>query len=214
MSQAGVDSWVLRLGPLGCPSLLAEPKGKPRNPVWGGPGQGRKKGGKRRQVGVGAFLLPFGFLCKGLRTGIWGTLQGMKSTASCPGGSRFPKDDQNVHRARHILIRGKVCFFFAGVAEGAHGLQEEELVGYGSKSNHQELDRRFFGPCFHLPGTHFRYLFLTHARLFCLFAKIALFWVWLKIQQEGQTAGMFPLIRVPFWYRFVEPQPFSNRGYV
>ena len=36
-------------------------------------------------------------------------------------------------------------------------------------------------------------------------------WAWLKIQRsEGQAAGfgsMFPLARVPFWYRFCEPQP-------
>ena len=35
-------------------------------------------------------------------------------------------------------------------------------------------------------------------------------WVRLKIKQEGLRRfwSMFPLIRVPFWYRFFEPQPF------
>ena len=34
-------------------------------------------------------------------------------------------------------------------------------------------------------------------------------WVWLKIKQEGlrRCWSMFPLTRVPFWYRFFEPQP-------
>ena len=34
-------------------------------------------------------------------------------------------------------------------------------------------------------------------------------WVWLKIKQEGLRRfwSMFPLNRVPFWYRFLEPQP-------
>ena len=34
-------------------------------------------------------------------------------------------------------------------------------------------------------------------------------WVWLKIKQQGLRRfwAMFPLIRVPFWYRFFEPQP-------
>ena len=33
--------------------------------------------------------------------------------------------------------------------------------------------------------------------------------VWLKIKQEGlrRFGSMFPLARVPFWYRFFEPQP-------
>ena len=35
-------------------------------------------------------------------------------------------------------------------------------------------------------------------------------WVWLKIKQEGVRRfwSMFPLTRVPFWYRFFEPQPY------
>ena len=34
-------------------------------------------------------------------------------------------------------------------------------------------------------------------------------WVWLKIKQEGLRRfwSMCPLTRVPFWYRFFEPQP-------
>ena len=34
-------------------------------------------------------------------------------------------------------------------------------------------------------------------------------WLWLKIKQEGLRGlwSMFPLTRVPFWYRFFEPQP-------
>ena len=34
-------------------------------------------------------------------------------------------------------------------------------------------------------------------------------WVWLKIKQEGLRRfwSMFPLARVAFWCRFVEPQP-------
>ena len=34
-------------------------------------------------------------------------------------------------------------------------------------------------------------------------------WVWLKIKQEGLRRfwSMFPLTRVPCWYRFFEPQP-------
>ena len=34
-------------------------------------------------------------------------------------------------------------------------------------------------------------------------------WVWLKIEQEGlrKLWSMFPLTRVPVWYRFFEPQP-------
>ena len=33
--------------------------------------------------------------------------------------------------------------------------------------------------------------------------------LWLKIKQEGlrRCWSMFPLTRVPFWYRFLEPQP-------
>ena len=36
-------------------------------------------------------------------------------------------------------------------------------------------------------------------------------WVWLKIKQEGLrwSWSMFPLTRVPFWYRFFEPQPYQ-----
>ena len=37
-------------------------------------------------------------------------------------------------------------------------------------------------------------------------------WVWLKIKQEGlrRLWSMFPLTRVPFWYRFFEPQPHGD----
>ena len=37
-------------------------------------------------------------------------------------------------------------------------------------------------------------------------------WVWLKIKQEGlrRLWSMFPLTRVPFWYRFFSPQPNVN----
>ena len=33
--------------------------------------------------------------------------------------------------------------------------------------------------------------------------------VWLKIKQDGLRRfwSMFPLTRVPFWYRLFEPQP-------
>ena len=38
-------------------------------------------------------------------------------------------------------------------------------------------------------------------------------WVWLKIKQEGLRRfwSMFPLTRVPFWYRFFEPQLFRKK---
>ena len=37
-------------------------------------------------------------------------------------------------------------------------------------------------------------------------------WVWLKIKHEWlrRCWSMFPLTRVPFWYRFFEPQPFGD----
>ena len=39
-------------------------------------------------------------------------------------------------------------------------------------------------------------------------------WVWLKMfNRRGKPPGlatMFPLTRVPFWYRFFEPQPFGE----
>ena len=37
-------------------------------------------------------------------------------------------------------------------------------------------------------------------------------WVWLKMKQEGLRRfwSMFPLTRVPFWYRFFEPQPHAK----
>ena len=44
--------------------------------------------------------------------------------------------------------------------------KERPPHGYGSKLNHQELDRSNFGPCFHLPCFHFGYRFLTHSQLF------------------------------------------------
>ena len=39
-------------------------------------------------------------------------------------------------------------------------------------------------------------------------------WVWLKIDQEGLRGfwSMFPLTRVPFWYRFFEPHPHPGVG--
>ena len=35
-------------------------------------------------------------------------------------------------------------------------------------------------------------------------------WPWLKVKQEGLRGfwSMFPLAKVPFWYRFFEPQPY------
>ena len=37
---------------------------------------------------------------------------------------------------------------------------------YGSKLSHQELDRRFECPSFHLPGFHFEYIFFwTHSQM-------------------------------------------------
>ena len=40
----------------------------------------------------------------------------------------------------------------------------------------------------------------------------AFMWVWLKTKQEGlrRCWSMFLLARVPFWYRFFEPQPCVN----
>ena len=39
-------------------------------------------------------------------------------------------------------------------------------------------------------------------------------WVWLKINKEGlrRFCSIFPLTRVPFWYRFFEPQPYVFRS--
>ena len=39
-------------------------------------------------------------------------------------------------------------------------------------------------------------------------------WVWLKINQQGLRRfwSIFPLTRVPFWYRFFEPQPFDDKA--
>ena len=41
------------------------------------------------------------------------------------------------------------------------------------------------------------------------FMELVFKWQWLKIQQGGLRRfwSMFPLTRVPFWYRFFEPQP-------
>ena len=38
-------------------------------------------------------------------------------------------------------------------------------------------------------------------------------WLWLKIKQEGLRGfwSMFPLTRVPFWYRVFEPHPYTGR---
>ena len=40
-----------------------------------------------------------------------------------------------------------------------------------------------------------------------------LIWVWLKIKHGGlrRLWSIFPLTRVPFWYRFFQPQPFAIR---
>ena len=40
-------------------------------------------------------------------------------------------------------------------------------------------------------------------------------WVWLKVKQKGvrRFRSMFPLTRVPFWYRFFEPQPYERQGH-
>ena len=37
-------------------------------------------------------------------------------------------------------------------------------------------------------------------------------WVWLNMKKEGfcRFWSMFPLTRVPFWYRSFEPQPFGH----
>ena len=37
-------------------------------------------------------------------------------------------------------------------------------------------------------------------------------WLWFKIKQEGLRGfwSMFPLTRVPFWYRFFQPQPYET----
>ena len=50
------------------------------------------------------------------------------------------------------------------------GLGEFWTSGFGdlgmvAKKLHQELGRRFLGPCFHFPGFHFGYIFLTHSHL-------------------------------------------------
>ena len=39
-----------------------------------------------------------------------------------------------------------------------------------------------------------------------------LLWLWVKIEQEGLRRfwSMCPLTRVPFWYRFFEPQPYGR----
>ena len=50
------------------------------------------------------------------------------------------------------------------------------LYGCGSTLNHQGTAD--FSPCFHLPGFHFGYLFLTHSRITCFFG---LLWVALLI---------------------------------
>ena len=58
----------------------------------------------------------------------------------------------------------------------------------------------------------------VHPDLFCVVLKAQFFrvpskdtpaWVWLKIKQEGlrRCWSKFPLTRLPFWYRFFEPQP-------
>ena len=47
----------------------------------------------------------------------------------------------------------------------------------------------------------------SHIILLCLLGGI---WVWLKIKQGGlrMSWSMFPLTRVPIWYRCFEPQPY------
>ena len=49
----------------------------------------------------------------------------------------------------------------------------------------------------------------TAERLTRLKGQTGAMWMWLKINQEGLRRfwSMFPLTRVPFWYRFFEPQP-------
>ena len=44
--------------------------------------------------------------------------------------------------------------------------------------------------------------------------QISANWLWLKIKQEGLRRfwSMFPLTRVPLWYRFFEPQPIRGLG--
>ena len=50
-----------------------------------------------------------------------------------------------------------------------------------------------------------------HVYPVCLYIYIYVcIWVWLKTKQEGLRRfwSMFPLTRVPFWYRFFEPRPY------
>ena len=62
----------------------------------------------------------------------------------------------------------------AGICELAPGGREWMLYGMsmrgGSKLNHQETAG--FSPCFHLPGFHFGYLFLTHSHVCVTTASI------------------------------------------
>ena len=69
--------------------------------------------------------------------------------------------------------RGRICreqiwcrpagaeFYSGGLSDLAVKLENPgSRIGYGSKSNHQGTTG--FSQCFHLPGCHFGYLFLTH----------------------------------------------------
>ena len=42
--------------------------------------------------------------------------------------------------------------------------------------------------------------------------QISIIWVWLKIKELGLRRfwSMFPLARVPVWYRFFGPQPYYD----
>ena len=58
------------------------------------------------------------------------------------------------------LENERLCECLAGFGDLCSTL----ACGYGSKLNHQGTAG--FCPCFHLPGFHLRYLFLTHSHVF------------------------------------------------
>ena len=66
----------------------------------------------------------------------------------------------------------------------------------GCRAVHVPCPRRFLGPW--LPP------------IFCVLGTEI--WVWLKIKQEGLRRFwfMFPLTRLPYWYRFFEPRPYEQ----
>ena len=100
-----------------------------------------------------------------------------------------------VERASHELVRFFLSVFFfeahaVGMESGTSmGASTEELKVEGKRARGVE------GRCGQLP--------------FAILTIGLLKWVWLKIKQEGlrRCWSMFPRTRVPFWYRFFEPQP-------